>query len=410
MTFIPYSYVEVLKRRDFFILILTLLLGQAASAFLLISLISSVFAKTGSNFAVSGIILSLAAPSFLLMAFAGLFADLVDRKKIIIAANFLITLVVLFVILSLDIVFASISLSFLYFAINSFFLPAISAATGQVVKKNQLTVANSLFILTLTGGQIAGLFIAAIILFFFGELTTLLICEVLLVICVFLPMLLPKLEARKRQLVTLIFALKDIGRAFIYIFSSKITWFFFLTFALMQGIVAFGATLGPGFFNDVLNLPINKSPLVFFPPLSLGIILGALYVHNPKIRESFFISLGLGIVGLFSVILGLIIKFNLLKNLLLFIPVTFYMVFIGFGVIISMIASRTFLQKSVSHKYQGTIFGANMIFASFFASVMSPTAAGLEALFGYVFILISAGLTFMILSAAVAEMGKKWQF
>ena len=220
MTLVPQTYIEVLKRRNFFILILTLLLGQAASGFLLISLISSVFTKTGSNFAVSGIILSLAAPSFLLMAFAGLFADLVDRKKIIIAANFLITVVVLFVILSLHIVFASISLSFLYFAINSFFLPAISAATGQVVKKNQLTVANSLFILTLTGGQIAGLFIAAIILFFFGELTTLLICEILLVVCVFLPMLLPRLEARKSQFVTLLFTLKDIGKAFIYIFSS----------------------------------------------------------------------------------------------------------------------------------------------------------------------------------------------
>ena len=410
MTLIPLTYIEVLKRRNFFILILTLLLGQAASGFLLISLISSVFTKTGSNFAVSGIILSLAAPSFLLMAFAGLFADLVDRKKIIIAANFLITVVVLFVILSLHIVFASISLSFLYFAINSFFLPAISAATGQVVKKNQLMVANSLFILTLTGGQIAGLFIAAIILFFFGEFTTLVICEALLVLCVFLPMLLPKLEARKSQLVTLLFTLKDIGRAFIYIFSSKVIWFFFLTFALMQGIVAFGATLGPGFFNDVLNLPINKSPIIFFPPLSLGIILGGLYVHNPKVKESFLISLGLGVVGLFSVVLGLIIKFSILTNLLLFLPVIIYMASIGFGVIVAMIAARTFLQKSVSHKYQGTIFGANMIFASFFASIASPTAATLEALFGYVFVLISGGLIFMLISVVVDRMGKKWQF
>ena len=369
------SYIEVLKRRDFFILALTLLFGQAASGFLLISLISSVFTTTGSNFAVSGIILSLSAPSFLLMAVAGLVADILDRKKLIIAANAFITVVVFLLLFSLSKVFASISLSFLYFAGNTFFLPAVSAASGQLVKKSQLTVANSIFILTLAGGQIAGFFIAAVILFFFGPLITLVICEILLAICVLLPMFLPKLEPRRNRLVTLVFALKDIGRAFVYIFRSKLIWFFFLTFAFMQGIVAFGATLGPGFFNDVMKLPINKSPLVFFPPLSLGIILGALYVHNPKIRESFFISLGLGIVGLFSVILGLIIKFNLLKNLLLFIPVIFYMVFIGFGVIISMIAARTFLQKSVSHKYQGTVFGANMIFASFFASSMSPTAA-----------------------------------
>ena len=154
------SYIEVLKRRDFFILALTLLFGQAASGFLLISLISSVFTTTGSNFAVSGIILSLSAPSFLLMAVAGLVADILDRKKLIIAANAFITVVVFLLLFSLSKVFASISLSFLYFAGNTFFLPAVSAASGQLVKKSQLTVANSIFILTLAGGQIAGFFIA----------------------------------------------------------------------------------------------------------------------------------------------------------------------------------------------------------------------------------------------------------
>ncbi len=410
MTFVPHSYIEVLKRRNFFILILTLLLGQTASGFLLISLISSVFTKTGSNFAVSGIILSLSASSFLMMAFAGLVADIFDRRKLIIFANAFITLVVFLILFSLDRVFASISLSFLYFAGNTFFLPAISAATAQVVRKEQLTVANSVFILSLAGGQIIGLFIAAFILFFFGVLTALVICEILLVISVFLPMLLPKLEARKSGLVTLFFALKDIGRAFIYIFSSKIIWFFFLTFALMQGIVAFGATLGPGFFNDVLNIPINKSPIVFFPALSFGIVLGALYVHNPKVKESFLVSVGLGIVGLFSVVLGLIIKFALFSDLLLFLPVIIYMASVGFGVIVAMIAARTFLQKSVSHKYQGTVFGANMIFASLFASVASPLAATLEVLFGYVFVLISGGLVFMVISAVIDRISKRWQF
>ena len=122
------------------------------------------------------------------------------------------------------------------------------------------------------------------------------------------------------------------------------------------------------------------------------------------------VSLGLGVVGVFSVVFGLIIKFNILTSLLLFLPAIIYMASIGFGVIVSMIAARTFLQKSVSHKYQGTVFGANMIFASFFASIASPAAATLEALFGYVFVLISGGLTFMMISLVVERMSKKWKF
>src|SRR4030042_7154878 len=177
---IPQKYLGLFVQRDFLILSSTLFLGQIASGFLLLSLISSVFTKPGSNFAVSGVVLSLAMPSFLLVAVAGLVADLVDRKKIIIISNFAIALVVFAILLSLEKVFASISLSFLYFAGNTFFLPAISAASAQLVGKRQLSMANSIFILALVGGQLFGLFCASIINFFFGNVITLIISEALL--------------------------------------------------------------------------------------------------------------------------------------------------------------------------------------------------------------------------------------
>src|SRR3989344_4731264 len=129
MIFLPKPYIEVLKRRDFFILTLVILIGQVASAFLVLSLIVSVYTRTGSNFGVSGVILSFAIPAFLLMAFAGLVADVLDRKKTILAANIFIAFVVFIILLTEKVVYASIPLSFLYFAGNSFFIPASSAAT-----------------------------------------------------------------------------------------------------------------------------------------------------------------------------------------------------------------------------------------------------------------------------------------
>ncbi len=405
----PRAYLEVLKIRDFFILILTLFIGQVASAFLLLSLISSVFTKTGSNFGVSGVILSLSVPGFLIMAFSGLVADLVDRKKIIIFANCLIALVVLLIILSLNKVFASISLAFLYFAGNSFFIPAVSAAQAQLVRRQQLMRANSLFIVTLSGGQIIGLFFAAIFNFLVGHFAILVFTEFLLIICIFLPMLLPPLVPRRQNNSSIIKTISDIWRAFTYIFKAKVVWFFFLTFAAVQGIVAFGATLGPGFFADVLGLSIDRSPLLIMPSVALGIVLGALF--NPgEARSSFIVALGLGAIGLAASILGIIISYGLISGVLLILPVSVFLVFSGFGVIIAMITSRTALQMKVSYHYFGTVFGANIVLSAFLASLMSPAAAGIELLVGYVNVLIFGGLIFLIASSLIGFVGKKAGF
>ena len=122
---LPNSYIQILKRREFFILSLVIFIGQVASAFLVLSLIVSVFLKTGSNLGVSGVIISFTIPAFFLMAFAGFFADALDRRKIIILANFFIAFVVLVIILTQNAVYASIPLSFFYFA-EDFVYPLIN--------------------------------------------------------------------------------------------------------------------------------------------------------------------------------------------------------------------------------------------------------------------------------------------
>ena len=406
---IPRTYVGLFTQKDFLVLSTTLFLGQIASGFLLLSLISSVFIKTGSNFAVSGVILSLALPSFLLVAAAGLVADLFDRKKIIIFSNATIAIVVLLILFSLERVFASISLSFLYFAGNTFFLPAISAASAQLVRNSQLAFANSIFILALVGGQLFGLFAASIINFFYGNVATLIVSETLLVICIFVPFLLPKLMPRKDG-TSIIKIIYDIWRGFIYIFRAKIIWFFFLTLAFMPGIVAFGGTLAPGFFNDIVGVSIGKSPLVIMPPIALGVLLGAYFVNRTKVRDSFFIAQGLGVLGFSATFLGILLNLDNVRFFITFLMVVIFLICAGFGVIISIITSRTVLQRRVAHNYQGTVFGANIVLSSLVASLMSPMAAAVEILIGYANVLILGGLSFLFVSAVIGQIGKRWKF
>lgn len=410
MKLIPRRYFTLLSNRDFFLLTSIIFIGQLATSFLMLSLVVSVFAKTGSNFGVSGVILSFTVPGFLLMAAAGLFADIIDRKKIIIAANIIITLVVFLILISQKTVYASIPLSFLYFAGNTFFLPASSAASGQLVRRKQLLIANSIFIFTLSSGMILGLFAAAVVHFFFGNQVTLVVCGVLLVIAAILSVLLPSLPPRKSRDHSIARTLFDIWKAFLYIFNQKIIWFFFLVFAFMQGIVAFGVTLAPGFFNEVVDLSINKSPIFVMPLIGLGVLLGVIFVHSVKVGEGSLVTYGIGSLGFSSLILGLILRFNLVVGRLLFLPVAIFLVLLGFGVITSVIASRTVLQKKVAHNFQGTVFGANIILASFLAGVMSPSAAGIEALLGYVNVLILAGLGFLMLSAVSSHLSNSWKF
>ena len=404
------KYLKLFENRGFLILILIIFIGQAASAFLLLSLISSVFLQTGSNFGVSGVVLSFAIPGFFFMAFAGLFADIFDRRKIIIFSNFFITLVVGQILVFRQAFYASIPLSFLYFIGNAFFIPASSAATAQLVSKSQLLVANSLFIFTLSSGVVLGLFAAAVIQFFFGSLSLLWVCFVLLFLAAVFSLVLPPLFPRKRRGLAIVRTAKEFWEAFLYIASRKFMWIFFIVFAFVQGVIAFGITLAPGFFEETLGLSVHKSPLLIFPLIGIGVALGTAFAHMPKLKESMLVGWGWGALGFAGAILGIVMRSGFFSQLLLLLPISLFLVSVGFGAVVCLIASRTVLQKTVPHSIQGTVFGANIILSSVFSGVMSPMGATLEVILGYASLLVWAGFVLLILGLVFVYMSIKWKF
>ena len=409
MTSLLKDYIALLKNRDFFILTLIIFIRQIASAFLILSLIVSVFKQTGSSFGVSGVILSFAVPSFLLMTLSGLIADLFDRRIIILVANTAIALVVLLILVSNQTIYASIPLAFLYFAGNTFFIPASSAATAQLVRSGQLLMANSIFIFVLAGGIILGLFLAAVISFFVGPGAVLFVCEILLIMAAAASFFLPTLLPRKRSDSSLFATLRDIWRGFVYIFARRSIWFFFVMFAVIQGLIAFGLTLTPGFFDHVVGISIEKSPILIFPLIGVGVILGTLISHLPSMKESNLVVVGLAVLGLTSLFLGFFLKLSGAYSLFL-VLVVFFLVAVGLGAVVILIASRAALQKNVSYHYQGTVFAANVILASLISGIFSPAAATFEAIWGYMNILLWGGTIITLGAAASYFAAKKWKF
>jgi MFS family permease len=410
MFLLPNSYVQLLKRKDFFTLSLLIFIGQAASAFLVLSLIVSVFLKTGSNLGVSGVILSFTIPAFFLMAFAGLFADAFDRRKIIIFANIFIALVVLVIIITQSVIYASIPLSFFYFAGNTFFIPASSAATAQLVSKKELLIANTIFIFTLAGGVLLGLFIASLVYFFLGAKATLFVCEGLLIMAASLSFSLPKMLPIAKSHDSLISRIKSLWQGVVYMFTSRALWFFFVTFAAAQGVIFFGITLAPGFFTEIIRIAIKQAIIFIFPVVGIGVLLGVYFIQKTKIRELYLISLGNSIVGLTLLSFGLLIKVQLLPQMLVALLSVPFLIFLGSGVTVVMVASRTAIQTRVPHTHQGIVFGANIILASLIATIMSILAVIFEVVFGYLGTFVLGGTVLISAGAILVYLGKRWKY
>lgn len=386
------NYTNLLKKKDFSLLFTTIFVGQIATAFLVLTLIISLYERTENSFAVSGVILSFTIPSLFLMSMAGLAADVFDRKKIIIVANLFITLVVFTIVFFKNAVLGVTLLSSLYFAGNTFFLPAASAATAQIAGKRNVLISNIFFIFTFAGGLILGFLATSIVNFFWGTDIALLVCLELLILAAFLSLFLPPLIPKKKKEFSIMLTIIDVVRSFVYIFSRKLIWFYFVIFATSQAIIAFAATLAPGFFHQILGFSLRRTLIFVFPLVGIGAILGSILIHRTRKKEGLDILLGSAILSGAFLLLGVILKYTNVSSMALFVLSAVFLVVIGMGDSILVVASRIALQKKIEHNYQGTVFGTNIILASVMSSAFSLAAAEMARTLGFVNSIFIAGV------------------
>lgn len=172
--------VRLLENPPFRRLLESRILGQCAQNALLYALLILVVADSGSSVHSTLLVLSFTLPSIILGIPAGTAADLLPKRFTLTLGYLLRALV------AAALVFYTDNLLFVYLlaaassAIGQFFSPAEASVVPAVVRRDQLSAANSLMILALVLGQIAGMVaIAPILIKLLGEEAVFVVCTVL---------------------------------------------------------------------------------------------------------------------------------------------------------------------------------------------------------------------------------------
>ncbi len=155
---------DVLFRKNFFSLWSGQIISEFGDRLNQMSLIALVYSKNpGSVMAMAKLLFFIVVPVFVIGPVAGVYVDRWDRKKIMIIADILRGLLVLFVPLFVyfDLMLPVYILVFLIFSATRFFLPSKMALIPAIVSKEKLMVANSLsnttrMIATILGFALAG--------------------------------------------------------------------------------------------------------------------------------------------------------------------------------------------------------------------------------------------------------------
>jgi len=156
--------VGLLRNHRFRRLLESRLLGQAGGNAMVYTLLILVVVETGSSFSTAVLLLAFAVPGIVLAVPAGLSADALP-KHITLTTGYLMRAAIA---TALALYHDDLTYVYLLAAASSvvgqFFSPAETAAVPAVVRRDQLTAANSWMVLTLVLGQISGMVVLAPIL------------------------------------------------------------------------------------------------------------------------------------------------------------------------------------------------------------------------------------------------------
>lgn len=397
----------LLKRPQFVIFSLSIIFSQVAANMLSIVLIVLTYNITGSNFAVSILVLILLLPQVLFSFLGGIVADAKNKRKILIFGNIAraIVLVAFF--------FVKDSLAFIYFfiliisVITQFYIPAEAPIIPHLVRRQQLLAANAIFGVCLFGSVLIGYVVAGPAVHFFGSSGVFLFMALLFVLsylCIqFMTDVTPttrKLRTEKTMIANIFhlykLVLKEFREVMLILKEKRNVASSFLFLSFSQVIILVLATIVPDYAKETLKIPAEDISIIVFAPAALGMLVSSLIIGSKFTKNSYekIIDFGIFLSGIVLFLFGLIDQQNYFNLIYLSIFITFLA---GIANACIFIPAQTILQTHVSHKSLSKVFGLLYLVVGIIAFAPLILAGVFADVLGVRVVLLGIGVSLLLL-------------
>lgn len=306
------EYLAVLKNKNFAKLWVSQVCSQLTNFLLSYAILIKAFRLTESSLSVAVMLLSFGLATVVFGAFAGVYADRFDRKWIMTIINFAQAATLgLFLIFENDF-WALAGITFLYSALNQFYLPAEAPSIPNVVPRNQLLAANSYFSFTVHSSMILGFAMSGLLVSYFGFPIIFISGMVLLTAAGCATLSLPNLKPNLPRFEFFKNVWHEFRGGVRYFWRDKMLHFPLATLVLGQLINGALITLAPLFVSSSLGLDLERGSFFAILPLGLGVLVGvlALAVEARVMGKRQLIVLGFAGKGIMLVLLGIFPQLN----------------------------------------------------------------------------------------------------
>ncbi len=312
------TYIEVLKNFNFTKLWISQICSQLTNYLLGFAVLIGVYRETQSSSAVSLILVAFGLATLIFGILGGVYADRFDRKWLLTITNLLQTLAIALYLFVGDNVWLMAAVTFIYSSLNQFYLPVESPSIPNLVKTDQILIANSLFAFSGSLSLIIGFAAAGPVVAAFGPKAPFAAAIILEGLATISTLLLPRLNPERAGNPIRMFEQfwHQFKEGLSYFWHSKALHFPLLSMINVQIVNGMLITLAPVFVEKVLGLNLETGTMLVIVPLGVGILAGSLILGLEGRLVTKRTLILTGFFGMGTVLIGMSFL-NLVPNKLL---------------------------------------------------------------------------------------------
>ncbi|MGI5837995.1 MAG: MFS transporter [Chloroflexota bacterium] len=402
---------SIWKNRPFMLLWSAQAISQTAQNAIWFALMVLIENATHSSTQIGIAIVSYILPSVLFTVPAGVMVDRVDKRFVLVLTNWLRAIAVLGYIFFHQSVWMIYGVTLVFSIISQFFLPAEAAMIPVLVGRKRLITANSLFNLTFTASQLAGIvLIAPIAIKLFGADALFVAIAVLFALCGFMVLPLPagKVSPEQREETNSRKALRrfmlDLRETWDFIVSDRMATMAMVVLTSGATLSLVTAMLAPRYMVAIVGIRADDTVYVL-APAGVGMTLGALIIGRvtrwlPKelliVVGMLGVAVGLLLLAVVTPVWGLIFQIiswmvspEQLPTIVSLVSMVMLIAGVmGFSLSMVIICSQTILQEQAPIASRGRIFAVQIMLGNTASILPLVFIGGLADLLGVSRVLI----------------------